>query len=619
MVLIGCNNKNSLGTPKTPPDSVLKINYSNTKKFSKVLNNFKGEKVTKTILDSIIQKSKNKEALGHADSIFYFDSLLLKIAEKKKDSTYIARGQSYLAYDFREANQLDSAYHYYNLAQKSYKWLGDSLQVGRKLLEMGKLLFNKGAYYESKETTTESLMFLDSIKNPSYWAVGCNVLANNFLRLNDYSLAKEYYLKAIRSDPKISNQILYSNNLANLYAETTAPKEAISILKTLLNDLPVDFSETEKSRLEHNLALNEWKLNKKDPLQAILKSLKIRKANGEAWGLLSSYSALLDYYLPKNLSMAEKYSDSLIAISNALKNPNAEIETLGKFLKQKPTRYASLAPRYVYLKDSIENSRLAFKNQYAYLKYQDQQEKAQLLALETETAQKEAQLAQQETQKILFLSLSAILLMGGISLYFLMQQRHKKEKLQEIYNTEKRIAEDIHDGLSNDVFGLMTKVQNSETKSVDILNALENIYETSRQISHNNSAVKTGETFEEELKNLISTYQHNDTAIVTKGFGKIDWSLLSEHKSIALYRTINELLVNMRKHSNASLVSFQFQQQANFLKVSYSDNGIGINDNQTHGIGLKNTVSRMQSIKSVFTLVSKKEGRGVQAEISIPI
>ena len=168
-------------------------------------------------------------------------------------------------------------------------------------------------------------------------------------------------------------------------------------------------------------------------------------------------------------------------------------------------------------------------------------------------------------------------MLSGVSLYFVLRQRHKKEKLQEVYNTEKRISQDLHDGLANDVFGLMTKIQSKNNENEVVLNQLEGIYQTTRQISHENAAIKTGVDFIMELNELISNYQNNDTTIVVKGMRTIDWSQMEEQKCVIIHRSLKELLVNMKKHAQASLVSLQFEKQKNKLIISYTDNGVGFN------------------------------------------
>ncbi len=584
----------------------------------KNIKSFDVKKTDTLIFETLIRKSGSFNEARDYDSIIIYDRLLYQIAKKTNNILYRAIGESYLAYDFRVKQKFDSAFFYYQKSKNTYKQLSDSTQVGKNLLEMGKIQYRKNDYYGSKESITHAITYFNPKKDEKYLIWCWNELGNNYQELNDYKNAEENYIKAIELESKISYKALYMNNLAMLYSKKNEYTLAHRTLSDAISLIPENFNPIEYARLIHNKAECEWKLKKTNVLSTYLKALEIRKKNGDKRGLLSSYRSLAEFHEVSKPKKAKNYLDTLIVTSKDLVIPEAELEALQILFRLKPNE-VKYRIRYINLSDSLDLIEKKSKNQYAYLKYQDQQEKARLLALETETAQKEVQLAQQETQKILFLSLSAILLMGGVSLYFVLKQRHKKQRLQEVYNTEKRIAQDIHDSLSNDVFSLMTKVQNKKPDTEEFLGNLEHIYNTSRQISHDNSEIQTGVAFESELKNLINTYHGRDITVVTKGMNEIDWSLLSEHKCIALHRTINEVLVNMRKHSEASLVSFTFEQDHKKLLITYTDNGVGIDPQKPKGIGLKNTVSRMNAIGSVFKLVPKNFGPGVKAEIAIPI
>ncbi|MDO9136671.1 MAG: ATP-binding protein, partial [Lutibacter sp.] len=68
------------------------------------------------------------------------------------------------------------------------------------------------------------------------------------------------------------------------------------------------------------------------------------------------------------------------------------------------------------------------------------------------------------------------------------------------------------------------------------------------------------------------------------------------------YRILQELMVNMRKHSEASLVAITFQNIKNQFTINYSDNGIGLNlAALTFKNGLANVETRIKSINGTVT------------------
>ena len=569
-------------------------------------------------LEAIFRKSNLHYNLENYDSIQYYDSTLLKEATDKNSPYYLARAYFHKAYNHSIDQQLDSAFFFNNLAKNNYEILRDSSNIGKRLLSMGIIQKNRGDFYGAKETLTEAIINLEAVGNSRFLASSYNELGTNHKKLLNFQDAIKNYKKAIATSRKQTDINSYKNNLALVYMEQKDYQKSIALFEEVIKDSSVGKRTNLYARVLHNLTDNYYKNNGKANHDNFLKALNIRKSNNDFRGLVSSYYTLAEIEMKRNKDIAEKYLDSLISVSKKIGMPEGEIDALEKLMMLRP-KNISFKDRYIFLKDSLYEQELKVKSQFAKMKYDDEQEKARLLVLETETAQKEAQLAQQKTQKVLYLSLSALLLLGGVSLYFILRQRHKKERLQEVYNTEKRIAEVIHDSLSNDVFSLMTKIQNEPPDAEEFLGNLEHIYKTSRRISHDNAEIQTGPAFKEELKNLIRTYQGRGITVVTKGLSEIDWSLLNEHQCIALHRTINEMLVNMIKHSKASLVSFTFEQQKNKLLITYTDNGIGIHPEKPKGIGLKNTVSRMKAVGSVFTLVPKKIGQGVKAEIAMPL
>lgn len=619
VIFLACQaERSSTEKEEEPQEVTIKLDFSNTQKFVEALSQLKPIQITTTLLDSIVQKSKQQERLGAMDSIFFFDSLLLKTAKRANQLDYIAKGQAYLAYDHREANLWDSAYHYYNLAQKTYKLLGDSLQVGRKLLEMGKIQQKQAAYFESKETVTEALPYLDSINDAHYWGVMHNVLGHNYKNLDDYTMAEKFYQRAIASETNRNIQILYVNNLGLLYREMGDTDKAIKLFGKALQELPEDFDATEKARLQHNLAYSEWKLNQKKPVQVFLKVLKTRKAHQDYWGLLSSYYSLFEFHLPKAPKLAEKYADTLVRLSKKLKNPNSEIEVLSKLLTHNPQKYAYLSPRYIHLRDSLEHRRSAFKNQYAYLKYQDQQDKARLLALEAETAQNEAELAKAQAEKIFMLSLIAIILLGEGAFYLILRQRHKKKRLEEIHAAENRISSEIHDGVANTLFGIMVQFQNDTIKTKEILKDLQNTYNHVRNLSHRLAPIDIGKEFKNELVGLAERFTTERLNVILMGHENVNWEKIKKEKSILLYRTIRELLVNQEKHSGASLVCLNFKEISNRLNVTYTDNGKGLKNENQKGTGLNSIENNLKKVKG-HMVIDNSSNNGLTINFFIPI
>jgi len=574
-------------------------------------------------MDSIYFEALSKKSLIHFnlkkfDSFYVSNALLFKKAVLNKNDYFLGKSSFNLAYYHDELYpKYDSAFYYYNISKNAFLEYGDTISAGKKLLNMGIIQKNKSDFFGAKESLTEALRYLSSSGDKNFLASVYNELAISHQKLLNFDDALKYYQKAITKSENAHNITVYKNNLALYYSEKGDFIEA----EKILNEIMSEFSEKENSktfaRILHNSTYFQWKNGTTNLIKSFLQAKEIRFKQNDLRGLITSHFDLAEFYMSSNPNLAKKYLDTSIAISKQIKMPTGELNALRRYVILKPKDFEK-RNRLTFLIDSLHRQELNAKTQFAKMKYDDEQEKARLLALETETAQKELQLARQKTQKILYLSLRALFLMAGVSLYFMLRQRHKKEKLVEVYKTEKRISQRLHDGLANDIFGLMAELEHEpDPKNQKVLDGLGGIYERTRDISHENGAVITGRGFAEEVRSLLRPYHTPHTTIALTGLDDVAWEKVPGYKCVALHRSLKELLVNMKKHSKATLVGLTFAQDRKQLFLTYNDNGIGCPPDQKYGLGLQNMENRIRGCNGSFTFTPTRK-KGVQIKISVP-
>ncbi|MBT8316042.1 MAG: hypothetical protein HKP59_00290, partial [Lutibacter sp.] len=179
---------------------------------------------------------------------------------------------------------------------------------------------------------------------------------------------------------------------------------------------------------------------------------------------------------------------------------------------------------------------------------------------------------------------------------------HQQEKREEVYKTETRIAKKIHDEVANNVVNIMNKVQYTEEPKRKLLDDLEKVYLLTRNISHENNTIETGEKFEHFLKTMLTNFNSDTTTIIVKDIHTVGLPKISPDKQIELYRVLQELMVNMRKHSEAKLVAITFKHNQNHFYINYSDNGIGLDMKDLRfKNGLSNVETRIKSINGTIT------------------
>lgn len=148
----------------------------------------------------------------------------------------------------------------------------------------------------------------------------------------------------------------------------------------------------------------------------------------------------------------------------------------------------------------------------------------------------------------------------------------------------------------------MNKVQYTENPKNELLDDLEKVYLLTRNISHENNNIETGEKFEYFLKTMLTSFNTTKTTIILKDINNAELAEIAKEKQIELYRILQELMVNMRRHSDASLIAITFQNIRNNYSINYSDNGIGLNlEELTSQNGLNNVETHIKSLNGTIT------------------
>jgi len=203
------------------------------------------------------------------------------------------------------------------------------------------------------------------------------------------------------------------------------------------------------------------------------------------------------------------------------------------------------------------------------------------------------------------------------------KEKNKKEQLVTAYTTETRISKRVHDELANDVYSVMTQLQSDDgltdiSNKEGIMDSLEIIYNKSRDISRETNSIDT-DNFIETLKSMLSSYNDSNTNVISKGLKEDFWNNVASPKRIIVYRVLQELMTNMKKHSEASFTVLDFSRTNTSVEINYTDNGVGMDSNkQKLKNGLKNVENRMESINGVLIFETEPD-KGVRAKIRFTI
>ncbi|SEE49626.1 hypothetical protein SAMN04487765_2820 [Tenacibaculum sp. MAR_2010_89] len=613
LIIISCyNNKENL----TQKDKILKY-YSlskndslsidkrkeNLKKAFKLIEVIKFDSLELKMLNYnviLFRKEKNYKKAIQASK-----HLLIK-ALKYNDKRSIGEAYYKLGLYNERINQKDSAYFFYNKSLKIYEVINDSMKIGRRLLNIAIIESSFGDYKKSNATAVKALQFFDK-KGTEYIASIYNNLGINSRKQELYEKAIKYYEKAITLSKKRNKINIYKNNIAISCKKMKNYDQSIDILSKILIDSTLNkFLET-KARAIDNLAYVRWLKNSKlNVLPQFLEAKRIRIKEKNFEGLIASYAHLSDYYGELDKSKSLTYAYEMYNIATKEKSPYDIIEALDKIsMLETADKGINFAIKRNKLKDSLIKVKDKEQYKYALVKYESEENEKKAL--------KNKYLAEeQKTEKQGWIFIGLTTMLGFIMYIYYKRAKTKKEKVIEVYKTETRLAKKIHDELANDVYLAMNKIQNKSGEESSILADLEKIYLQTRNISHENSPVLTGNQFEGFLKQLFADFSADGCKVMNKGLSEITVNELSKEKQIVIYRVLQELLVNMKKYSEANLVIVSFSLIKDTLQIQYKDNGIGVETLEIKN-GLQNMETRIKSIGGSIIFESEMQ-KGFQAK-----
>ncbi|WP_010180995.1 tetratricopeptide repeat-containing sensor histidine kinase [Aquimarina agarilytica] len=628
LVQISCKRKKNLVINKTNKDSLIYYYNESTNKelsyhhrlikINKAYKHIDKTKIDSSTLAVILRKVQIHSDLDQHQKLNHFNNLL-NFYSQNTNSNYFKAKSHYISSYYNEfiVKQKDSAFYHMTKAKEYFSQLHDSSNVGKRSLDLAYMQYESINYHESINSCTEALKFLSQENDSKYIASAYDLIARNYSKLDLFEKASKNHKKAISIATSKRSLLIYLNNFANLYIKKKEFHKAITIYNSI--DQNGTKKIQDKALIIDNLAYAKWLQNPKLNIENELnKAFQIRKQENNTKGLIDSYEHLAHYFSNKNPKKAINYANQLTKASRLAVHPNGELKALKIMMNIHPKDTQS-RNRYIHLKDSLDLAHSKVRNQYAKIKYDNKQ------ALEeNETLKQKNNYEQLLKTRYALLAVIAFLILT-FYIYHTFQkrkqvrQRYEQEKLQAVYKTETGISKKIHDEVANGIFQVMAQVENENTpNSQNYIDKLDHIYKKTRDISHQISEIDLGSGYIMELQGMLEDYQTNTVSILINGIKTIYWNKINPIKKETIFRVLNELMVNMKKHSHAEVVQINFNLKKEKLYISYSDDGQGfLKKEMVLGTGLKNVENRIKSIQGTFTFESNPN-KGLQITFKIP-
>jgi signal transduction histidine kinase len=610
--------------------------------------------------DSLTRQYYRRAAVAYFTASKYNKSLnigkeVYELSKKAKDTAGMAKGLYFTALSHYQKGNNDTAFAYYEEAEKLYEDLNEPKNLGEVILYKAYIYYNIGEYVFCETEGIRALKLFD--KKYVFEIYDCyNLIALALDGQDNFDEAIKYYRMALGqidnmeksgSDRVFINtsKALCYNNIGLVYLKMGQYEKAIEMCKGALqfSDLK-DEDPLLYAKVLNNLAFARFKAGNKTNLPSLFfDALRIRDSLNDKGGVVNSTYHLGEYYLAQ-----KDTTKAVIYITRAYNNAKAikshydirnSLKLLTDIHKAKSGYYAD---QYVTVTDSL--AQITRKNR----------EKFARVAYETDRLQDENLELARKNSYIIGAALVVVLFGIAIFIIFYLNSRNKElvllqeqqkaneeiyqlmfeqqGKIEAVRDEEKnRIAMELHDGILNNIYAVRLNLEFSNRKVDDetilkrkgYIKELQQVEGEIRAVSHNlsrNTIFKQNSDFAGVLTYMVTSQKNNfETHFEAFIDRDIDWDAAPGTLKINIYRIIQEALQNINKYSQADNATVEITREGNMLLVSITDDGVGFDTAvASGGIGMKNLRQRAAAIEGAI-VVSSTPGQGTVVSLRVPV
>lgn len=651
--MIGCQKKVDDNLKKRFVSILNNIDNVKIKAFDKIntldtLNRYLLKLENDSIDRNLLFKVANKYySLGELDKYKISTKKILELASLKKDTIHIAKSLYYIGNYHYDKSQYDSAFSYYNKAEKLYITLNDSLMLGTSSLLKGSVLLETGNYSESESETVRAFRLLSKIKRTDLLYNCYNQMAISLKGLNNYKKSLFYYDLALNQQDIlekekyptvkiIQNRINCYNNIGRVYEKMGNYSEAIRFYykglqtKNIKKEFPRYYT-----MLLDNLSYSKMKTaNYNGVYEILLESLKVSDSLDIKPIIISNKINIGQYFLfKKDTIKAFTNINEGFSLSRKIKYSELTLKALKLLMENDSKNKIYYSKLYIKINDSIQNVERLTRNKFARIAY------------ETDQIENENRLLGKRNTYILIISFVLVVFLAAFLLIYRLKSRNKEllilkdqqEANEKIYQlmlkqqseTEKaraeernRIAMELHDGIINSIFTTRFNLIQLESGAVDkkeqLIKELEKTENEIRRVSHDltQNSLFEDKSLSDIIISLVESQQNQYNTKFDVSIDKyIDWSLVFSQNKIHIYRIIQEAIQNINKYSKAERSYIMLLKTADQITIRIWDNGTGFNPEKVkQGIGLKNINERTRALNGELKVISSIEN-GTTVEI----
>jgi signal transduction histidine kinase len=658
---IGCTDKNKSKENSIPSSDSLasylllandiqlsqELKQKYNRKAFEIIINQKDDSINKVNLFKVANRYYN---MSDWQGYFATSKLVLENSKKSHDTVNLAKAYTYVGDYYKKKSISDSAFYYYNKAEKLYLNLNDNYNLAKTQISKGNLQFSENEHFNSEIAVFKALRNIKQIKANDLLYESYNLLGILYNEREEYNKSLEFHNKALETlnDKSIPEELQFKatsfNNIGYVYLNLKNYSQAKNYFEDGLKQNKLFIENTPLyAMLLDNLAYAKFKLKETDEVPELFyRSLKIRDSLHLTSGLIINKTHLSEYFYSKNdTTKAIQYAKQALNLSRSTKQLRSILESLKQISIVDPKNASAYSKEYIQINDRLQKAERKMGEKFSRIEYETDEIKVENTNLEG------------QNKKLLLIFAAFIIL--AILLYTITVQKAKQRELlfkqqqqqanAEIYNLlinqqntievnnireKKRVARELHDGVLGRMFGVrinldgLNKIKDDSgiEMRLNYLAELKNIEQDIREISHNLNREKS-ELINNFVAIVTNLFDEQKRTFPTKFLAHIDpaikWDYIDNIVKINLYRILQESLQNCNKYANATKIKVEFRKQSDNIVLKVSDDGIGFNVNRAKkGIGLHNIKSRTIECEGTLEIKSKK-GEGTSITIVIPI
>jgi signal transduction histidine kinase len=546
-----------------------------------------------------------------------------------------------------------AALNYHQKALEILKKEKDELGIAKVVNNIGEAYRLMGNYPKALENYFTSLRTLERLDKQKLVAISLSNIAIIYRQQNNNQMALEYNEKSLKIRRKIndrSGMAVSLDNIGIIYYNLKKTQEALGYALQAI-DIREDIKDTLGLASSYNNTSNiysdagDFRL----ALEYQHKSLAMREYLGDPRGIAMSYNNLGNIYLLMNEpAKAESYQNRSLEIAKKLGSPELlrnSYESLVKLHKAKNDYRQAMQYQEMLevMRDSLMNSERSKQIAELHTKYETEKKDLELNKQALELSNSKLEIAKSRTQRNSLLAGIVLILLIGYLLYnrhklrqrellqieLLRQQDLRTKAIIEAEEKERtRIAQELHDGIGQQLSAVkmnMSSLQSSLLQNDDQKQVLDNIMtlvdesvKEVRSVSHNmmpNALLKTG--LAGAVREFLNRLGGGRLKIELEIHGLTE--RLESTTEAILFRVLQEIVNNIIKHADASVVNIQLSREGNEISLIVEDNGKGFDTSaESEGIGLKNIRSRVEYLGGTVHFDSRP-GHGTTISVEVPL